>query len=67
MKYPLMKSVHCPWPDEPDWLTLTSLCGYFLIPMSNENNLIYSHHSNTRGADKKYSFYSSWITLDFIF
>ena len=36
---------------------------YFLIPTSNENNLIYLFIIQTPGGEIKHSFCSSWVAL----
>ena len=40
---------------------------YFLIPTSNENNVIYLLITQTSKGEIKRSFYSSWVALDFVF
>ena len=39
---------------------------HFVIPTSNEN-ILFVHQGKIRGKAIKHSFYSSWITLDFVF
>ena len=46
---------------------LHSITIYFLIPMSNENNLICLFITQTPAGKIKHSFCGSWAALDFVF